>query len=47
MPFNFNPATLNALARLVQVFDRHRFGAIMLIVFTTLLVIACGLAAVS
>lgn len=32
MPFKFNPATINALARLVQVLDQHRFGAVMLVV---------------
>lgn len=31
MPFIFNPATINALAKLVQVLDKHRFGAVMLI----------------
>jgi len=31
MPFNFNPATLDALARLARVLDQHRFGAVMLI----------------
>jgi hypothetical protein len=33
MPFNPNiiPATIKALAKLVQVLDRHRFGAVMLI----------------
>jgi len=28
----FNPATIEALARLVQVLDKHRFGAVMLVV---------------
>ena len=32
MPFKFNPATIRALAQLVQVLDKHRFGAIMLVV---------------
>ena len=33
MPFDFSiiPATIKALARLVQVLDQHRFGAFMLI----------------
>jgi hypothetical protein len=33
MLIKFTPATLNALARLVCVFDRHPRGAAMLIVF--------------
>jgi hypothetical protein len=32
MPFKFNPATIRALAQLVQGLDKHRFGAIMLVV---------------
>jgi hypothetical protein len=32
MYFIFNPATIEALARLVQVLDQHRFGAVMLVV---------------
>jgi hypothetical protein len=31
MPFKFTPATIKALATLVQVLDQHRFGAVMLI----------------
>jgi hypothetical protein len=31
MSFQFIPATIKALATLVQVLDRHRFGAVMLI----------------
>jgi|GEM_PF-3444375 len=31
MPFKFNPATIRALAKLVQVLDQHRFGAFMII----------------
>lgn len=31
MPFNFDPATIRALAKLVQVLDQHRFGAVMLV----------------
>ncbi len=38
MPFNFNPATIRALAKLVQVLDQHRFGAVMLI----LVMVAAG-----
>jgi hypothetical protein len=30
--FIFNPATIEALARLVRVLDKHRFGAVMLVV---------------
>ena len=38
MSFNFNPATIKALARLAQVLDQHRFGAVMLI----LIMVAAG-----
>lgn len=31
MLFKFNPATIRALAKLVQVLDQHRFGAVMII----------------
>jgi hypothetical protein len=31
MPIKFNIATINALARFVQVLDQYRFGAVMLI----------------
>lgn len=31
MLFSLNPATIQALAKLVQVLDQHRFGAVMLI----------------
>lgn len=31
MPFIFTPATIEALAKLVQVLDQHRFGAVMLV----------------
>jgi hypothetical protein len=31
MPIKFTPATINALIRFVQTLDRHRFGAVMLI----------------
>lgn len=31
MYFIFNPATIEALVRLVQVLDQHRFGAVMLV----------------
>jgi len=41
MPFKFNPATIRALAKLVQVLDQHRFGAFMII----LLILASGVAA--
>lgn len=43
MPFKFNPATIDALARLVQVLDQHRFGAVMLIL---LMATAAGLMAI-
>lgn len=38
MPFDFNiiPATFNALAKLVQVLDQHRFGAVILILVMTI-----------
>ena len=32
MPFTLTPATIEALAKLVQVLDQHRFGAIMLLI---------------
>lgn len=32
MHFHFTPATIIALAKLVQVLDQHRFGAVMLVV---------------
>jgi hypothetical protein len=32
MSFKFNLATIRALAQLVQVLDKHRLGAIMLVV---------------
>lgn len=32
MPFILTPATIEALAKLVQVLDQHRFGAVMLVV---------------
>ena len=31
MPLNFTPATIKALAKLVQVLDRHPRGAVVLI----------------
>lgn len=43
MPFKFNPATIRALAKLVQVLDQHRFGAVMLIL---VMVAAGGLMAI-
>lgn len=43
MPFKFNPATIDALARLVQVLDQHPFGAVMLVV---VMVVAGALMAV-
>ena len=43
MLIKFTPATLNALARLVRVFDRHPRGAIMLIVF---MIVTGGLMAI-
>lgn len=30
MPLKFTPATIRALATLVQVLDKHPFGAVML-----------------
>lgn len=44
MPFSLTPATINALAKLVRVFDQHRFGSVILIVFT-ILIVAGGLMA--
>lgn len=43
MPFNIKitPATIKALANLVQVLDKHRFGAVMFI----LVILAGGIAA--
>ena len=38
LPFKFKPATINALAKLAQVLDQHRFGAVMLI----LVMVAAG-----
>lgn len=38
MPFKFDPATINALARLARVLDQHRFGAVMLV----LVMVAAG-----
>ena len=43
MYFIFNPATIEALTRLVQVLDKHRFGAVMLVV---VMVTACTLMAI-
>lgn len=43
MPFKFNPATIDALARLAQVLDQHRFGAVMLVV---VMIAAGGLIAI-
>ena len=43
MLIKFTPATLNALARLVCVFDRHPRGAAMLIVF---MIVTGGLMAI-
>ena len=40
MPLKFTPATIKALATLVQVLDKHPFGAIMLI----LVILASGAA---
>jgi hypothetical protein len=31
MACNFNPTTIRALAKFVQVLDQHRFGTVMLI----------------
>ncbi len=39
MPLKFIPATIKALATLVQVLDKHPFGAIMLV----LIFIAAGI----
>jgi hypothetical protein len=44
MPFNFNPATIRALAKLVQVLDQHRFGAIMLVILAALSIGAAAIA---
>jgi hypothetical protein len=41
MPLKFTPATIKALATLVQVLDKHPFGAVMLI----LVILAGGVAA--
>lgn len=38
MPFHFTLATISALAKLVQVLDQHRFGAVMLV----LIMVAAG-----
>jgi hypothetical protein len=38
MPLKFAPATIKALATLVQVLDNHRFGAVMLV----LVMVAAG-----
>lgn len=34
MYFIFNPATIEALATIVQVLDQHPFGAIVLVLLT-------------
>lgn len=41
MPFKITPATIKALATLVQVLDKHRFGAVMFV----LVILAGGIAA--
>jgi len=45
-PFIFKPATIEALAKLVQVVDQHRFGAVMLVVLVVLMVAAGSLIAI-